>query len=397
MKFVVIGGGAAGVAAIEKLRSIDASAEIILVESEKEPFYLRPALTEYLAGTMERGKLFVKGPDLADRLQVKMISGVLERVLFKDKAILLKNGITINYDKLLLATGASPIFLPWPGNDLKGVYGLRTLEDAEAIIADCGPGKRAIVVGGGVLGMELSEALTKRGMKVSLLVRGDKFGYPLVDEGTGSYLKDHFIQNGVEVIMDDEVAEAYGKESRLEGIITLKGQRYETDILALAVGVKANTGACSSEELSIGRGIRVNQRMETSVPDVYAAGDVVEFFDSDTEEYKMRGFWAHAAKMGQIAAINMTGGQAEYKEMAWSSTKLFGLPLNTIGDLVPPQGKPSEVVEYAPEPGKYYRGLIVNGTLAGAIMLGDRLKVNKIKALVENKSDISEDKDTLFT
>jgi len=277
MKYLIAGGWAAGTAAAQHLRKLDPSSEITVVDAESVAYYPRPDLIEYLAGRKSKDQLIVHGASWYGENRITLISGRrIMHVHAIEHEVTLDDGAAISYDKLLLANGASPFVPPLPGADQVGVFTLRTLDDADALLARIVPDANVVVVGGGLLGLEAARALAERRMRPSVIEFASRLLPNQLDECSAEMLVEHLRGLGVTALLGAESQQILSGEHGTAGVLLKDGRLAQGEFVLFSTGVRPNVTVAREAGIAIGRGVQVNDSMQTSAPDVYAAGDVVE-------------------------------------------------------------------------------------------------------------------------
>jgi nitrite reductase (NADH) large subunit len=331
-RYAVVGSGIAGLAACEAIRERDPSAQITLVGEEPHPFYSRPGLAYLLTGSVPETRLYVRTPAEVDALGIARIHARVASVDPAAHRVMLEEGRTVDYDRLLLATGALSIAPEFPGGDLDGVMRLDGLDQARAMIARAKRRGTAIVVGGGSTALEIVEGLHARGMHVHYFLRGDRYWSKVLDPVESAIVEERLQQEGVHIHRRTEVARALGRDGRLIAVETVGGERMECQVLAVAVGIRPRLDLARAAGIEVDRGIRVNELLETSAPDVFAAGDVAQVLDPETGRAELDALWNSALEMGRAAGANMAGAGVPYrKHVPMNVTRVAGLVTTVIG------------------------------------------------------------------
>ncbi len=379
-RFVVIGAGSAGMAAVESLRKTAPDAEIVLISHEAELPYYRLNLTRYLAGEIDRPDLFIHPAAWYQQQQIQLLRGTEVAALqLADRAVQLRDGRRLPFDKLLLAAGASPFIPPLPGADRQGVTCLRTVGDADALLQACQAGARCVCIGGGLLGLETAGALARRGAQVTLL-EGHGWLLPRqLNERAGQILGEHVGQLGITLCSKAKTREILGAE-RVRGVLLEDGSTVPADLVVIATGVRANGSLAQQAGLEVKHGVVVNDQLLTSHPDVLAAGDVAE------HKGVVYGLWTASQAQGAIAGRNLAGAGEAFTGLPRSSTlKVLGLDAFSVGQIAPAESG-GRVLEQELE-GRYYRFVFQENRLVGAILLGDLQPMTAAKRAVEEKRD----------
>jgi ferredoxin-nitrite reductase len=377
-RLLVIGGSIAGHTAAQAARALDSEARITLVTDEAHSFYNRLRLTPVLAQEAERGDLFDYGPQWYDEHQVEVLTGT--RVIGLDplnRAALLAEGRELAYDACILAHGSSALVPPFYRDDLRGVHRLRTLEDVEGIAARCREGARVAVIGGGVLGLEAAYGAKTRGAIVQVFEFLPHLMARQLDATAARLLQEGVRERGVEPFLGVAVKELLGKDT-VEGLVLADGRRFEADVVVVSTGIRPNTDWVSRSGVQCARGVLVNDRMETSAPGVYAAGDVAEWRE------QVVGLWTNAIEQARVAAANAVGKVAFFQGFLPVTTlKWSGLHVTSIGEVREDGlGITSRITEDVEE-GTYRRIVFRQGIPIGGVLLGTARGLGELQKLVQ--------------
>lgn len=413
MKYVIIGSGVAGIAAIEAIRSLDPTNSITMIGDDPHGFYSRPGLAYYLTGELHDKALFPRTADDYRRMNFQFIKGRVLNIQRDLHTLELENKTQVSYDKLLIAVGAQAMPLNVPGANLEGVLKLDHLEDAKHILKFARHGKTAVVVGGGITALELVEGFVARGMNVHYLLRGDRYWSNVLDEQESKIVEHRVQEEGVTLHYQAEIAEVTGKTGTVNGIRLVSGETLPCNLLAYAIGIQARTDLAKRSELTMDRGILVNEYLQTNDPDVYAAGDVAQVYDPMTGHSVMDSLWAPARQQGHTAGLNMAGQKTAYvKAPPFNVTRLAGLTTTIIGTVG--RGKDADIVGIARGDSETWRQLpdamtaqtsfdvnrlrllIGEKTLLGAIVMGDQKLSFPLEKIISENMDISSIRDRLL-
>ena len=335
MRVIIVGGGAAGASCAARLRRLNEDAEIIIIEKTNEVSIANCGLPYYVSGVInEREKILVSTPEKFKswfNIDVLLDTEVIN-IMPDEKKVFLSNGEEMNYDKLVLAQGASPIVPPFEGMDKDKTFIVRNLNDADKIknYIQQNNSKKAVVVGGGFIGIEMAENLTEMGLDTTLVELGKQILAP-VDEEIASVAQNEMRDNGVNLILSDGV-----KSFDDNNIILNSGKVIEFDIVIMAIGVRPETALAKVAGLEVNRGILVDEYMQTSNADIYAAGDSVEVKDFVTGDNALIPLAGPANRQGRIIADNICGVNEKlstYKNSQGTSVlKVFGLTVASVGN-----------------------------------------------------------------
>ena len=332
-KYLLIGAGLASSQAAKQLRENDPHGAITLVGQEPYVPYDRPPLSkEFLRGEKPREALFFDPEQYFHDQGVNLALGIaVERLDPSTKTALLANEETFAFEKALISTGGRPVRLKLPGSDLPGVFYLRTLDDAAALAAEAGPGKRAVIIGAGFIGMEVAASLTQRGVQVTVIEAQPHIWPRFTDSSLAGFFQNYCTQRGVTFHTNDTVAEIRGR-GRPSSVATRAGKALPCDFVCIAVGIVPNVELAQQAGLPIANGIVVNEFLQTSHPDIYAAGDVANYFDPLFGKRRRVEHWGHAEYCGQLAGQNMAGARNQYDLLTYVWSDIFDLHLEFAGD-----------------------------------------------------------------
>ena len=414
MKYVIVGTGVAGIAAIEAIRSVDQSGEITLIGNDPHGYYSRPGLAYYLTGEIPDQALFSKKLEDFQELRVRYLKGYVKRVLRDRKCLEVEGRKYVPYDRLLLALGASAVPLEVPGSKLEGVLKLDCMGDANQIRKLATKGKTAIVVGGGITALELVEGLVASGMKVLYLLRGGRYWSNVLDFQESKIVEQRLKLEGVKLRYNSEIVEIIGKHNQVNSILLKDGACLKCDLLAYAIGVQPQTHLAKQSTLDVDHGILVNEYMQTSDPNIFAAGDVAQVYDPRSKRSVIESLWAPAREQGTIAGLNMAGRKKAYvKSVPFNVTRLAGLTTTIIGavgsgkdkDLVGIARGDSETWRQLPDTITAQTGFEVNRLrvmvgeriLIGAVVMGDQTLSTPLVKMISNKVNITTIRAALLT
>lgn len=398
MKHVILGNGPAGVIAAETIRQRAPQDEIVMIGSENAPPYSRMAIPYLLMGNIdESGTYLRKEPNYFEKLKIDQVRGKVSAIDAKAKKLFLEGqeGKPITFDTLLIATGSVPIQPPIPGIDLQGVHPCWTLEDARSIAKLAKPGSRVLQMGAGFIGCIILEALASQKVELTVVEMGDRMVPRMMTAVAGGMIKQWVQGKGVQVYTDTKVQEITKSDSGLSVKLS-NGKSIEVDLVISATGVRPNVDYLKSSGLEIGKGIFVNEQMQTSVSDVWAAGDVTESIDFSTGERIVNAIQPNAAEQARIAAVNMTGGdvqslgalQINILDTLGLISSSFGLWSGASG------GDHVEMIDAAGY--KYLRLEFLGDILVGATCIGTTEHIGVLRGLIQGKIALGEWKNVLM-
>jgi NAD(P)H-nitrite reductase large subunit len=406
MRYVIIGAGVAGFSAVEAIRSVDQVGEIIMVSDDPHGYYSRPGLAYYLTGELRDKSLYPRTQEDYKKLKFSFLKGRVTGILCSEHALEMDGKPRLTYDKLLIAVGARARLLDVPGAKLDGVVKLDHLSDAKNIIKLAKSGGTAIVVGGGITALELTEGLLARGVKVHYLLRGDRYWGNVLDQHESKMVEERLRDEGVELHYHVKLKEIVGRKNRVAGIRLEDGRTIQCDMVAYAIGIQPCMELTQGTNLTVDRGILVDEHLQTSVPDIFAAGDVAQVFDPLSGHSVLDSLWSPARGQGQVAGMNMAGRKTAYlKSPPFNVTRLAGLTTTIIGavgrgqddDIVGIARGDSETWRDLPDAIEAQSGFDVNHmrlligekTLIGAVVMGDQKLSWPLEKMIANGADIS--------
>jgi NAD(P)H-nitrite reductase large subunit len=402
-KYVIIGGSAGGIGAVEAIREVDLVGTLTLISEEKVPQYSRPMISEYVSKEATLDTMKYRGDQFWKNNNVKTLTGrTATKIDFKKKQVTLDGGDRIGYEKLLIATGGKPFVPRMDGGDKNGVFTFTELSSAEKIEAKLEQSKSAVVIGGGLIGVSASEALVKRGIKVTLVELKENILNLILDKTASEIAEKMLTEAGVTVITGQTVQRILGKtgnEDTVGGVVMTDGKEIPCDLVVVAIGVIPRTELVKETPMKVNRGIVVDRSMRTSIPDVYACGDVAKAHDFLIDGNRLLPLWPLAHIGGRVAGYNMAGKKTEYDGgTVMSSLKYFNLPVIAVGDVNPQDISDYEVlVELKPEKPVYRKILLKDNVIVGFIFLGAIEKAGILFRLLKNHVDVSEIKEGLLS
>lgn len=378
LEYLIIGNGVAGMTAAEEIRKLDQTGTIGIIGDERYLTYYRVKLSHFISKSFETRELMIHDENWYRDRNIDLLLG--QRVKSIDSGaqkVLLENGKEIGYHKLLLANGSSSFIPPVEGVKKEGVFALRNLQDLEQIqayLADC---QEVAVIGGGLLGLEAAWALKERGLRVNVL---EFFPYLLprqLDPELAAYVKGQLEQKGLKIYLSAETREVIGAK-KVEGIALKDGSFVPAEMVLFSTGVKPNIAIAEGTDIDKNRGIKVNAYMETSMENIYAAGDVAEF------ESVVPGLWSVAADQGKAAGRSMAGKKEAY-HLPQPATLLSigGFNVFSVGEV---QGEKQGLVYQ--EGTVFHKLFVEEGRLIGGVLTGDIKKMAVLKKAVNQKADL---------
>lgn len=390
VRYLIIGNSAGGIGAAEAIRKVERSGSMAIVSSEPYPAYSRPLIAEYLSDRRPLEKMLFRPPSFYERNEIRTFLGrKAERLDLENHVVALDSGEKIKWGKLLLATGGLPIIPRIAGLERRGVFTFTTLDDAKAIdqyLSQIIRRKvRAVVIGGGLIGISVTEALVKRGVEVNIVEMKEWILNTILDEPASALETARLKEAGVRMITGHTVAEVSSYSAGPVTSVTLDdGTMIPCELVLLAIGVQPCTELVSGIGIKVNRGIVVDHHMATSHPEVYACGDVAEAFDFVYGECRLTPIWPNAYLGGKIAGFNLAGRPTEYPGgTAMNSLKYFGLDVVSAGMVNPPDDS-YEVLSQSYD-SLYRKVILKDGRLVGMIFVGDIEKSGIVFNLLKNQ------------
>jgi NAD(P)H-nitrite reductase large subunit len=390
--YAIVGAGPAGVAAAEAIRQVDSKGAILLFNGEAQPPYCRPLVVEALTGERQLSEIGLKDAAWYESLGIELVNG--EKVTAIDhtaSSLELASGETVAYKKLLLATGSQPAMPPIPGLTDVPAHTLFCTDDAEALRPLCKEGGRALVLGIGLIGMQAISALTEMGLQVTAVEMQPKVLPLILDADAANLVAQRIEANGVTLKLSTAIVEC-GPEGDAFVAVTDGGERIVFDVAVVATGMRPDFGLLSDLGVEKGRGIKVSETMETSLPGIYAAGDVTEYPNWVEGSSEVHAHWLNATRQGRIAGRAMAGAEGEhYEPLFLNSINVFGLPLITVGaSRMDDTGEATVFAETIEERPRYRRLVIREGKLVAATFVNDVDGAGALQYLIRNKVELSD-------
>ncbi|MGE4272770.1 MAG: NAD(P)/FAD-dependent oxidoreductase [Desulfitobacterium sp.] len=402
MNYIIIGNSAAGLFAAEGIREADPQGAITVLTADHYPSYSRCLTTYYLAGDIEEEQIFLRTSEELAKLNLNIHYGCRVTALDPEQQrISTADGRFFNYNRCLIATGASAVTLDIPGVSLPEVFTLRHLENAKDIRATLKPGRKAVIIGGGLVSLKSAYALRKQGLEVHVVVSSGYILSQMLNPLAAQMLEQHLSEHGIDIILNSDVATIEGQD-HVEGVQLKCGKRLKADLVIIGKGVRPNTGPFLDTGLKMKHGILVNDYLETNFPHVYAAGDVAEAWDFIHEGPRINAVWPNATEQGRIAALNMTGKKMFYKgSMGMNSVDFFSLRIISAGIIKPPQGNEDfgdslswqvteDFYQYPSSQQTTFQSLIWQGDcLKGYVLIGQPEQAGILTALIRAREPLS--------
>jgi len=393
-RYVIIGGSAGAVGAVEAIREVDPTGDIIVISEEPNPAYSRPMIADYLSGEASPEKMLFPTKDFWEKHKVQLRLG--KRAVKLDllqRTVELESAERINFDKLLIATGGKPFIPKMEGTTRKGVYNFTTIFDTQRIEEAIGNAQKAVVIGGSLIGVSATEALAKRGLKVTIVELKDWILNLILDQEAAKIVETAMQKHDVSIITGRTVQRIFGtkeNDDAVGGVILDNGTTIESDIVIIAVGVVPRTELAAQTNLKVNKGILVDRFMQTNVPNVYACGDVAEAYDCIHKTNRVLALWPVARMGGRVAGYNMAGQKCEYSGgTAMSALNYFGVPIISVGLATLDKAEGYETLVFYDQEARVYRKIVLkDGKIVGMTLVGDVENAGIIFNLMKNQAKV---------
>ena len=392
MRHVIIGAGPAGVVAAETLGKLDPDCQITLVGDEPEPPYSRMAIPYYLVDHIdEQGTYLRKTRDHFEKRAIEQVQDRVTRVQTDRQSVSLASGAELSYDKLLIATGSNPITPPIPGIASQGVHACWTLEDARNIIRLASPGARVVLIGAGFIGSIILEALARRGTNLTVVEVENRMVPRMMNDVSGNLIRKWCEGKGLQILTSTRV-EAIEPGTGDQGLSVKldNGRSLDAGLVISATGVRANIGFLEGSGIRVDAGVQVNNQLQTSDANVYAAGDVAQGLDFSTGEYSVQAIQPTAVEHGRIAASNMAGHvQLHRGTINMNVLDTMGLISSSFGSWMGVAGGDSAELHDA-ERFRYLNLQFQDDRLVGASSLGLTDHIGVIRGLIQTRTPLKD-------
>lgn len=388
---VIIGNGVAGITTARHIRK-HSDLPITVISSETKFYYSRTALMYVYMGHMEAEQLKPYEDWFWKKNRIDLIQDYADRIDFGARLVHLKNTPPIRYTKLVLATGSRPNFFGWPGQDLAGVQGLYSWQDLERMETNTRNIRKAVIVGGGLIGIEMAEMLCTRDIDVTFLVREGHYWGNILRKEEGELVGRHMAQHHVDLRVSDELKEIIpNDQGRVKEVTTKTGDTIPCDFVGITAGVHPNVDFLKGGPLNIDRGILVNSYLETNIPDVYACGDCAQIEDSEGNR-RLEQLWYTGRMQGETLAQTLTGTRTAYDRGIWfNSAKFFDIEYHTYGYLPAKPGPEEDNIYWEHPEGRHCFRLSFEkgeGPIIGMNSFGIRYRHKQFETWIREKRDV---------
>lgn len=389
-RYVIVGNGFAGTTCAEQLRKADPTCTITLLTDEPYTLYNRIALPPLLRKQVTQAKVIMRDVAWHEKLGISLhLSTRVEHIDFEER-VAYAGGTGYPYDAVLIATGGRPNPSPAPGAEgAQNVFNFQYMDDTLGISRQLETAKSALAVGGSFIAYELAEAFASRGVEAHWIQRGPRFLRRMLDEIAGGMVDEAARADGVHVHYEDEVRELVRSNGVATKVITKNGLEIATDCVGIGLGLTMNCELVAGTNIEVRTGIVCDDRLETAIKGVFAAGDVAEFYDPTAEMHYRMGTWINAGAHGKVAAVNMAGGDERYHDVPEYSSLLFSGQTITQFGISPEYRSDLETVRKIDREKKWYRALFFwKNRLAGGVLIGKGNRAGKRKYVEAIKSKV---------
>ena len=403
-RHLIIGNSVAAVAAAEAIREVDETGGIVMVSREPRHVYSRPLISYWLAGKVDDRRMDWRPRSFYDELKVRAVLGKEAVRLDAAKHVVeLADGGRIGYEKLLIATGGTPIVPRIKGHDAAGVFTFTEWADAERVRDFIKQRKvgRAVVVGAGMIGVKTAEALAGIGVKVTVVELAPRVLAAALDEPAARLAAGAMTRAGVELRCGAEVEAVVARERHAAAVRLKGGEELPCELVVVAVGVAPNAqlARTAAGAVEVDRGVLVDDLMRTTAPDVYAAGDVAQGREALSGTKRAIPIWPGAFRQGRIAGLGMAGAEPERYDgaLVMNSVSVFGLATVSVGVAAQPPGDAEVLASERAEPPAYRKVVLKGRRIIGAMLVGDIDRAGIFTGLIRSGTDVSSVKDLLLT
>ena len=400
MNYTIIGNSAAAIGAVEAIRSHDRRGEIVIVSREPYRAYSRPLITHLLSGQIGEDRMFYRERNFYKRNKVRtLLEKEVETIQTEHRRLLLKSGETLDFEKLLIAVGGSPIVPQLERIHRGGVFTFITWDEVREMgryIKEHAV-ESAVVIGGGLIGLKAAEALIALGLRVTVVELMDRVLSATFDKKASEMVERRLKSEGARLITENTVQEILGSSDRVEGVLLKDRRRIDCQMVIFGIGVVPNITLVKGTPIHFNKGIQVDDHMETSISGIYAAGDVVEIPDVLLDTVRPIAIWPNAYRQGWIAGCNMAGIPKRYEgSFAMNSIDICGISTISVG-IVQAQENGFEVLQQLDRTRDTYKKIILkDGVIVGAIFVGEIDRAGIYTGLIREKVDVSGFKDILL-
>lgn len=380
MNYVIIGNSAAAVGTISGIREFDPTGKITVISDEKYHTYSRPLISYWLQGKVSDKNIMYRPADFYEKNGVTPILGKrVTKIDTENKAVVLDDGLSVPYDKLMVATGSKPFVPPMNGLDKVHYHTFMSYDSAKAIRAEAKDGMKVLIIGAGLIGLKAAEALSAYNAKITVVDMADRILPSILDVRAGVKMQKHIENQGVRFILGTSAEELSEHSAKLKNGVTV-----DFDMLIIAVGVRPNTELIADAGGKVDRGVITDLTQKTTLDDVYAAGDCTVSYDASSDTNKILALLPNAYMQGEVAGRNMAGREFNYvNAIPMNAIGFFGLRIITAGSY--------DGEEYIDEDENNYKKLVFrDNTLKGFILMGDVKRAGIYTSMIKERIDLGE-------
>jgi NAD(P)H-nitrite reductase large subunit len=395
-RYLIIGNSAGGIGAAEAIRQVDKEGALTIVSDESYPAYSRPLISKYLARERTVEGILFRPPDFYDQNNILFLPGqTVAHLELAARIAWLEDNEQIAWEKLLLAVGGKPILPKMKGSGKKGVFAFVTLDDAKAVDRFLDNARKAVVIGGGLIGISVTEALVKRGLDVTVVEMKERILNTILDQQASLMAEKILNKAGVKIVTGHTVVDVNGRES-VEAVTLDNGDTMPCDLLLVAIGVLPRSELALNAKLETNRGIVVDSQMATNHPGVYACGDVAESYDFVYGENRLSPIWPNAHIGGRVAGFNMAGIPTKYPGgTAMNSLNYFGIDITSAGMPAAPNDNGYEVISKQ-DSSTYRKVILKDNLILGMTSVGNIDRSGIIFGLMRDKVNVASFKQSLL-
>lgn len=397
MRHLILGNGAAGITAAEKIRELSQSDEITIVTGEDVPAYTKPMLPDYIGGKVLREKLFIRDIKTYEANRINLLMGEkAQNVDIKAKKVYLKSGVALDYDKLLIAIGGMPFIPPVEGLSGTEYYSVNSLNDADTIKNKAIAGETALIMGAGLTGIEVGFALKRLGMEVLIVERSERILPLQLDLESSRVFVDMIKKEGIKLMLGKDLSRISGEDGKTAEFSD--GFAINFDMIAITIGTRPCIDIIRESGINYNRGVMVDEYMRTSIEDIYAAGDVAEAINPLSSEYICCYIWPNAMLQGKCAAFGMTGQVQEFSDTTgmFNSVQLRDVAFISMGMVNPNSDGYEILVSHDKNNGIYKRLVIKDNVIRGMVLLGDTKAYGLLSGFIRKGVNISDFKEIIM-
>ncbi len=384
-EYVIIGDGIAGATAADEIRERDPEGEITIITDEPVPLYNRVATKDLAKGDRTAEQIMMHDLDWYTKRDINLRTNTrVTEVRDDEKRVVCHDGSRYSFDKLLIASGGTPRRLPVPNGDADNIHAFWTLKDAEHIKAAAKQADDAVVIGAGLLGIDLAVIFGKHGASTKYLMRGDRWWRQGISKEGSEIVERGLAEFGVECIFHEEVERFNVRDGQVSEAVGSSGKVYKADTAGIAIGLHYNAEFLRGSRVKVGEGILTDEYMRTSADDIYAAGDIAQYYDVILDRVNQNGSWASAKEQGTVAGANMVNPdeKQEFELVDTYSINHFDFFIMSVGSVLG-----DHKVERRYDESNYRRVIFFRGRPVGAVFVGDVSQAGVIRKIIAKKED----------